>query len=205
MKGFIVALRRAKDEDIITTVLTEKSIKSYYRFYGSRHSILQLGNLIDFEIQDDNSRFMPRIRGIRHMGFSWLHERNRLSIWHDFIKLFEPHLRDTEEIDNFYFNLLLSAARKWDRQNPKRVICESYLLLLKYEGRLAPVAECYICQNPIKSEVALMSAFKPAHPECIYSFALDKALFNDFIESGKTIYIDDSDIEQIYSVIMKGL
>jgi hypothetical protein len=43
MKGFIVSLRRAKNEDLIVTLLEERALRSYYRFYGARHSILQLG------------------------------------------------------------------------------------------------------------------------------------------------------------------
>jgi len=111
MKGFIVALRRAKNEDSIATILTENSIKSYYRFFGARHSILQLGNMIDFEVEGEDSRFMPRVRGMSQMSFPWLYERNRLFIWHNFVRLFEPHLRDAQELDSFYYDLLLSAAK----------------------------------------------------------------------------------------------
>ena len=204
MKGFVVALRRAKDEDMIATVLTSQSIRAYYRFYGARHSILKLGNLIDFEVEGEQSGFMPRLRGLSQMGFPWIRERNKLSLWHDFIKLFEPHLRDAEELDSFYFDILLSSAQKWHKQNPKRIICEGYLRLLKHEGRLHPTKRCYICENTLGDQISLMRAFKPAHLECIYSPALNREIFERFLESGKAMYVDDAMIEQIYSVIMKG-
>ena len=205
MKGFVVALRRAKNEDSIATVLTERSIRSYYRFFGARHSILQLGHLIDFEVEGEDGRFMPRLRGLSQMGFPWLRERNRLMLWHHFIKLFEPHLRDTDEIDSFYFGLLLKAARKWEKQNPKRIICESYLELLEYEGRRYPIEQCFICEEKLNEQIALMSAFKPAHPECIYASAILKEKVEGFFESGKTVYLDDGEVEQVYSVVLKGL
>ncbi len=205
MKGFVVALRRAKNEDSIATVLTEKSIRSYYRFFGARHSILQLGHLIDFEVEGEDGRFMPRLRNLSQMGFPWLRDRNRLMLWHQFIKLFEPHLRDTEELETFYFDLLLTAARKWNRQNPKRIICESYLSLLRYEGRLYPVTACYICEKELDKHVALMGAFKPAHSECIYASALPKEKIQAFFESGKTIHMNDAEVEQLYHVVLKGL
>lgn len=205
MKGFVVALRRAKNEDSIAVVLTEKHIQSYYRFFGARHSILQLGHLIDFEVEGEDGRFMPRLRSLSQMGFPWLRERNRLMLWQQFIKLFEPHLRDTEEIDSFYFDLLLKAARKWDRQNPKRIIIESYIALLRHEGRLYPLVSCYICEKTLGEEVALMAALKPAHPTCIYASSLPKKSISFVLEEGKTLYLNDGEVEQIYSVVMKGL
>jgi len=205
MKGFVVALRRAKNEDSIVIVLTERMIRSYYRFFGARHSILQLGHLIDFEVEGEDGRFMPRLRSLSHMGFPWLREQNRLMLWHHFIQLFEPHLRDTEELPNFYFDLLLKAARRWGKQNPKRVICESYLELLQYEGRHTPAGSCYICEKALGEQISLMAAFRPAHPECIYASAIPREKINHFFACGKTTYLDDAEVEQIYSVVMKGL
>ena len=126
-------------------------------------------------------------------------------MWHNFIKKFEPHLRDTEEIDSFYYALLLSAAQKWDKQNPKRIVCESYIALLKHEGRLYPEENCFICEQRIEEEVALMQAFKPAHPKCIYSPALPTKKVWDFFQSKKTVFLEDYEVEYLYDVVMKGL
>jgi recombinational DNA repair protein (RecF pathway) len=205
MRGFVLTLTRAKNEDMITTVLTEQSIDRYYRFYGARHSILQLGHLIDFEIEGEDGRFLPRLRGLRHLGFPWLYERNRLMIWHDFIKLFEPHLRDAGDLNRFYFDLLLNAAQRWERQNPRRIVLESYHALLHHEGRLHSGDQCYICEQPLQNTISLMGAFHPVHPECIYAPALERNTIEGYLATGKTIYMDDATVEILYEVVKKGL
>ncbi len=205
IKGFILSVKKAKDEDSIAMVLSPTDVRTYYRFFGARHSILQLGNLIDFEVEGENGRFMPRLRSLSHMGFPWIFDKNKLLLWHNFIKKFEPHLRDAEEIDSFYFNLLLDAAKKWDKQNPKRIICESYVTLLEYEGRLYPEENCFICEKHIEEDIALMQAFKPAHPSCIYSPSLPTKKVLDFFKSKKTVFIDDAEIDYLFEIVMKGL
>jgi len=49
VRGFIINIRKAKNEDVIVTVLSNSNVNFYWRFFGARHSILQIGNLIDFE------------------------------------------------------------------------------------------------------------------------------------------------------------
>ncbi|HIQ27961.1 MAG TPA: recombination protein RecO [Sulfurovum sp.] len=205
MKGFILSVKKAKDEDSIAMVLSPTDVRTYYRFFGARHSILQLGNLIDFEVEGENGRFMPRLRSLSHMGFPWVFDKNKLLLWHNFIKKFEPHLRDAQEIDSFYFNLLLDAAKKWDKQNPKRIVCESYVTLLEHEGRLYPEEKCFICEQRIEEDIALMQAFKPAHPSCIYSPSLPTKKVLDFFKSKKTVFIDDVEIDYLFEIVMKGL
>lgn len=203
MKGFVLGLRRAKNEDTIALVLSPREVRTYYRFYGARHSILQLGNLIDFEVEEENS-FLPRLRSLSHIGFPWIFDANRLLMWHNFIKRFEPHLRDTEQIDSFYYDLLLNAAKKWDKQNPKRIICESYIELLTYEGRLHLEENCYICGNAIDENISLMQAFIPAHPECIYTPSLEKTKVFELFETKKSLSLEDDEVEYLHEIIMKG-
>ncbi|PHS31747.1 MAG: recombination protein RecO [Sulfurovum sp.] len=205
MKGFILSVKKAKNEDSIAVVLSPTEVRTYYRFFGARHSILQLGNLVDFEVEGEDGRFMPRLRSLSHMGFPWLFDKNKLLLWHNFIKKFEPHLRDTEEIDSFYFDLLLNAAKKWNKQNPKRIVCESYITLLAYEGRLYPEENCFICEKRIEDDIALMQAFKPAHPSCIYSPTLPTKKILDFFKSKKTVFLNDTEINYLFEVVMKGL
>ena len=204
MKGFVLGLRKAKNEDSIALVLTSKNIRIYYRFFGARHSILQLGNLIDFEIEGEGSHFLPRLRSLSHIGFPWIFDKNRLLLWHNFIKKFEPHLKDATELESFYFNLLLNAAKKWDKQNPKRIVCESYLALLEYEGRLYPEENCFICEQRIEEDIALMQAFKPAHPACIYSIALPTKKILDFFKTKKSVFLDDHEVDHLFEIVMKG-
>ena len=205
MKGFILSVKKAKNEDSIATVLSATEVKTYYRFFGARHSILQLGNLVDFEVEGEDGRFMPRLRSLSHMGFPWLFDKNKLLMWHNFIKKFEPHLKDTEELDSFYYHLLLDAAKKWNKQNPKRIVCESYITLLEYEGRLYPEENCFICEQRIEEEIALMQAFRPAHPTCIYAPALPTKKILDFFQSKKTVFFEDYEVEYLYNIVMKGL
>ncbi len=205
MKGFIIELRRAKNEDMIVTLLTTSSTKSYYRFFGARHSILQLGHLIDFEVEGDGERFMPRIRGLSHFGFEWLYDHNRLQLWHDFIHLLASHLKDSDTLEPFYYDLLLQSAQRWHRQNPKRIICDSFISILDYEGRVHKEDTCYICEEPLGQYISLMRAFIPTHPHCIDSLPIDREKFFDFLDSGSSIYYSDEEIEMIYSVILRGL
>lgn len=205
IKGFILSVKKAKNEDSIAVVLTATEIRTYYRFFGARHSILRLGNLVDFEVEGEDGKFMPRLRSLSHMGFSWLHDKNKLLIWHNFIKKFEPHLRDAEELESFYYDLFLNAAKKWDKQNPKRIVVESYIILLDYEGRLYPEENCFICEQRIEDDIALMQAFKPAHPTCIYSPALPTKKVLDFFGSKKTVFLDDYEVNYLFDIVMKGL
>jgi hypothetical protein len=204
IKGFILSVKKAKNEDSIAVVLTSNNIRTYYRFFGARHSILQLGNLVDFEVEGEDGRFMPRLRSLSHMGFPWLFDKNKLLLWHNFIKKFEPHLRDADELDSFYYDLLLNAAKRWHKQNPKRIVCESYITLLDYEGRFYPEENCFICEQRIEEDISLMQAFKPAHPSCIYSPALPTKKILDFFETKKSIFLEDHEVDYLFDIVMKG-
>lgn len=165
---------------------------------------MQLGNLVDFEVDGEDGRFMPRIRSLSHIGFPWLFDKNKLLLWHNFIRLFEPHLKDAQEVERFYFDLLLNAAKKWHRQNPKRIICESYMQLLEYEGRIHDEEICYICEQPTSAYVSLMRSLIPAHPECVFSASLKKEKVFGFFESKKSVFLEDEEVSYLYDIIMKG-
>ena len=205
MRGFIINIRKAKNEDVIVTVLSNNAVKSYWRFFGARHSILQIGNLVDFELSDSNGNFMPNMRSLSHISFPWIFSNNHLLVWQNFIKLFEPHLKDTIEVESFYFDLLLNVAKKWDKQNPKRLAIEAYIELLNYEGRLYDNGFCYVCEEVLDEKVGLMRAFLPAHPKCIYSHALNKKEVFMLYNSHSTIHIDDYNVEILYQILQKGL
>jgi len=205
MKGFILNIRKAKNEDIIVTVLSNCEVTSYYRFYGARHSILQVGNLIDFELQESKNGFMVQIRKISHISFPWIFSHNHLFLWQNFIRLFEPHLKEATQIDSFYFDLLLKIAKKWHKQNPKRLAVESYIEILDYEGRLYDNGFCYICEDILDEQVGLMRAYLPAHPTCIYGYSYDKQQIFKLFDTKSTIYIDDSIINKLFDLLLKGL
>ena len=206
MKGFILSLHRASNEDMVVTILSEDKLITLYRFYGARHSILQLGYLIDFEIKENKyNSFLPQLRSVTHMHTNWLYRRDRLLIWQDFIKLLYRHLKDAQSLEPIYFELLLSAYKKFEKQNPKRVILDIYVEILKFEGRLHNLDICYICQKPLSKDVSLMQSLILAHPNCIYAPSLPHHKLKEYFTTGKSVWLDDDEVDVIYSVIQKGL
>jgi len=49
-----------------------------------------------------------------------------------------------------------------------------------------------------------MRAFKPAHPQCIYSSAIELLTIEKLMSTGKTIHLDDEIVEYLYNIVMKG-
>lgn len=204
MRGFIINIRKAKNEDVVVTVLSNNSVQSYWRFFGARHSILQIGNLVDFEVKESQKNFMPQMRSLSPLSFPWIFSANHLLIWQNFIKLFEPHFKETTEIESFYFDLLLKVAKRWEKQNPKRLGIEAYMELLEYEGRLYDHDFCHICEEVLEEEVGLMRAFLPAHPHCIYATPLKKNSIFKLFNTKSTIHIDNNEITTLYNILLKG-
>ena len=204
MKGFILKITKAKNEDIIVRVLSKDSINSYYRFYGARHSVLQMGYLIDFEIEEDNKGFMPRLRNITHIGFPWIYNREKLMLWHRFIAIFEPHLRDVTAIEPFFYETLLDCAKKWHKQSPKRLALEGYIKILEHEGRLYNPYRCVICNKNIENRVAIKKSFLPAHPECINAKSYNLAEIANLIKTKSSINLSDDSVEALLPIILKG-
>ena len=204
MRGFILSINKAKKEDLVVTVLSINSKESYYRFFGARHSIIQIGYFIDFELLSDDSRYLPRLKSVRHIDFPWIMNNHRVDIWRDFIKALDKHLYDKTKVDNFYFELLLKSALILDKQNPKRVVCESYLHILEHEHRLNTNPICLICQNKIFNQVSLMQGYKMTHPNCINQYSFDIDLILDFFKSKSTINIEDKEINLLFTRVIDG-
>ena len=175
----------------------------YYRFYGARHSILQLGYLIDFEVQQEGT-FLPRMRSLSHLPFPWLFEPARLMVWQNMLQQLEIHLRDATSIDPFYYDTLLESAKKWHRQNPKRLAVEWYVAMLDAEGRLDFHDRCYICEGALHDRIALMSGFNPAHPECIYAPPLRKTDVVSLFDTHRSLHLDDHAVDTLYALMMKA-
>ena len=205
MRGFVINIRKAKNEDVIVTVLSSKSVKKYWRFYGVRHAILQIGNLIEFEVKESKKGFMPNMRSLSQHSFPWLFTPERLIIWQSFIKLFEVHFKERIEIEPFYFNLLLESAKKWEKQNPKRLAVEAYVHLLKHENRLRSSNLCYICENELNDTIGLIRAFTPIHLHCVPSAPLNREEVLKLLNSGSTIHLNDTTVNTLYQILLKGL
>jgi len=205
LQGFILSINRARDEDLVVTILTNHSLMTLYRFYGARHSTINLGYKVDFETESSIKTSILRLRDVYHLGFKWMTLREPLILWQQFCSLFHPHLRDAEELDDFYFNLLDNAAKLWDKQNPKRVAIEAYVTLLAHEGRLHVESQCFLCEQPIKNEVALIRAFLPTHPECSLRLQISHIGFEELTNNGSTLFLSDREVDALWITLLEGL
>ena len=205
MQGYIISLNRAKDEDLIITILSENGLDTLYRFYGARHGVINLGFKIDFEIVRSLNSSMGQLRDVVHLGYPWLLDRHRLQLWQQFVVLFYTHLKASEESGDFYFKLLDHAADRWHRQNPKRVAVELYITLLHHEGRLHKELRCFFCDQPIIDKVSLIRSFLPAHPHCTYTLSIERAGFIEMVENHSTLFLSDKEVESLWLVLLEGI
>jgi recombinational DNA repair protein (RecF pathway) len=205
LQGFIININKARDEDLIVTVLCEERLQTLYRFYGSRHSTINIGYLIDFEVQQNLKTTISQLKNVLHLAQSWNFVSEKFYIWQEFIKLFYPHLKDVEHIDKFYFELLKKASEKWQKQNAKRVAVESYLEILIHEGRLHNTANCFLCDRKIEDRVALARAYLPAHIDCIYDSGYKMESIEKFFKTKNSFHLDNADIERLYRTLCEGV
>ncbi len=205
MQGYIIRLNRARDEDLVVTILTQQNLETLYRFYGARHSTINLGFKIDFESEISLKSSMGRLRDVIHLGFPWMTDHHRLRLWQQFITLFYPHLSHAEETGGFYFELIDRAARQWHLQNPKRIAVESYVRLLEHEGRLHRDLHCFFCDAPVEEEVSLIRAYLPAHPHCSHTLAIGREGALELFETGSSLFLDDTEVERLWYVMQEGL
>jgi hypothetical protein len=205
MQGFIININRVKDEDLIVSILSQNGLETLYRFYGARHGSINIGFLIDFEKEKSQKSTISRLKDVIHIGFKWIHDYYKLRLWQDFIKLFYPHLKDTYELDSFYFDLLLEASQKWSEQNPKRVAIESYVKLLEFEGRLHTEMDCFLCGNAINGDISLVRAFLPTHKECSHTLQINKKALMELYKTKSSIFLSDMEIDRMWIVLLEGL
>ena len=203
MQGFILKTTKVRDEDCIVDVLSESALVRTYRFYGARHSNITQGYKIDFELSQ-NQNFLPRLSGVMHLGYAWLGNREKLLFWQQFMRLLHAHLKDAESLDKFYYELLTDAAARFGRQNPRRIIVESYAKILRFEGRLHDEPYCFLCDEGISENIALCRGFLPAHERCSQraGFAQDEIL--EFLRSGRTLNLSDGAVEMLYDIALEG-
>jgi len=204
MQGYILHTNKVKDEDLIVTILTKTQVYTTYRFYGARHSTINIGFKIDFELETTKND-IKRLKDIIQLGYPWILNRNKLYLWQQYLKLFYNHLKDVDTIDSFYFDLLDDLAHRLTRQNSKRAIIENYIKLCKYEGRLEEHFTCILCELPIKDSISLIRAFKPVHSKCTYGKNIElKKIEKLFIEDN-SIALDDTECEYLWNILMQGL
>ena len=204
MQGFILHTQRVKDEDLIVSILSPKALLKTYRFYGLRHSSILNGYKIDFALEE-NATFLPRLKDVLHLGFSWILEREKMLFWQEFIRLLYQHLKEVSELDSFYFDLLDECAKRFLKQNPKRVICDAYVKILEFEGRLHKNFVCFACDEKIQGNITLLRAFLPSHALCAFSYDFPRQKLEIFYEKKNCSIFDDEEINQIYELIKQGL
>jgi len=203
LRGFILNTQLVKEEDLVVTILTKTKILKLYRFYGARHSVINIGFLIDFE-EEETLVHINRLRNVMQIGYPFLLDINKMIIWQNFIKILNEHFFDVEEIDSFYFDLLMEIVNNFDR-NPKRVLIEHYIKLLEFEGRLHNEFECFLCEKPIKNRVNLARSYLTACEECIPQKGFEKEKIELLFNEKRTLLFDDSEIETLYNILMLGI
>ncbi|PID47004.1 MAG: recombination protein RecO [Proteobacteria bacterium] len=204
MQGYIIRINPCRDEDLLVTILTRNHIQTSYRFYGARHSTINLGYKIDAELIHSTKSKLPQLRNILHLSHKWQHQRDKMLLWQNFIALFYEHLKGVEQIDEFYFTLLDEVAQKMHKQNPKRLQIEAYAKLLEHEGRLHLDQKCFLCEKDIKKDLTLARAYLPAHGECLHSSPIDPTKIKYFFTKKSTLLLDDELVDKLWDVMLEG-
>ncbi len=205
MQGFIVNINRVKEEDLIVTIVSKNSLDTLYRFYGARHGVINLGFKIDYEKEDSAKSTISRLKDVIHIGFKWINDYKLLKLWQDFTALFYKHLKEVEELDKFYFELINEASLEWDKQNPKRVAIESYVKLLKYEGRLHTEIYCFLCSTRINGNISIIRGFLPTHKECSHTLEINREALAELFTNNSTMFMNDKEVDRLWVVLLEGL
>jgi recombinational DNA repair protein (RecF pathway) len=205
MQGYILNYNNTKEEDLIVTILTKNKVWTLYRFYGARHSVINIGYKLDFEIEISSKVSINRLKDTIHLGFDWLKNNNKLYYWQEFIKLLYKHLKDISDIDSFYFELLDSIVGKLSFEAPKRAIIEGYIKLLEYEGRLDNSFTCLICENQINDkELVLVRSYALAHTYCIGKNKFNKHKLNTVFKNKNLFDLSDIEVDYLWYVLLEG-
>ncbi len=205
MNGYIIKINRVKDEDLIVTIISKNSLDTLYRFYGARHGTINLGFKIDYETESSAKSTIARLKDVIHIGFPWINNHHHLKLWQDFLGLFFKHLRDSENIGDFYFKLIDNASKEWSKQNPKRVGVESYVKLLEYEGRLHTEHRCFLCSQIIEEKISLIRAYLPTHYRCSKTFPIDAKALDELYATKSTLFLNDKEVDRVWDVLIEGL
>ncbi len=204
MRGFVLNTIRVRDEDLIVRILTKNEVLTLYRFYGARHSYINVGYLIDFVVEESPKATIKRLRNVTQLPFSFLFDLEKMLNFKIFITLLNKHLSDVTKIDDFYYNLLLEITNDLKNRDSKRLLIESYVKLLEKEGRLHKEFECFLCERKIEGKVALARAFLPAHERCIYEKGFEREKIKELFENKKTLLFSDKEIDKLWKIMNLG-
>ncbi len=204
MQGYIININRVKDEDLIVTIITQNTLYTTYRFYGARHGTINLGFKIDFELQTSLKSSIARLKDVMHLSCPWIYNHDKLRSWQRFLTLFYEHLKQAYEIDSFYFDLIDEASKKLEKQNAKRVIIEAYTKLLEFEGRLHIDSKCFLCDERLDKNVAIIRAFLSTHPLCSNKLAIKYEGIKELLQNNSSFFLNDKEVEILWNVLLEG-
>lgn len=204
MQGYIIEIKPVRDDDLIVFILTQTELLTSYRFYGARHSNINIGYKIDFELETTKST-IPRLKNVIQLNFPWIFDTKKMYCFQNFIKLFHSHLKDVDSLEPFYYFLLEKLIYIMEKQDPQRAICESYLSLLDFEGRLHKELYCILCDKPILKNATLIRGFIPAHSQCAFGkeFSINK--IQDILLNKKLILLNENEVEYLWDILLEGL
>jgi recombinational DNA repair protein (RecF pathway) len=204
MRGFVLSTTRVRDEDLIVKILTKDEVLTLYRFYGARHSYINVGNLIDFVVEESAKSTIKRLRNVVQLPFGFMYDLDKMLNYKLFVSLLNKHLFDVTKIDPFYYNWLYDITQMLDKRDAKRLFVESYVKLLKKEGRLHNDFVCFICERVVEDKIALARAFLPAHEKCIMSDGFDKEKIKLLFDEEKSLLLSDDEINRLWKIINLG-
>jgi hypothetical protein len=205
VQGYILNYNKVANEDLIVTILGTDQIHTCYRFYGVRHSTINIGKKIDFELESNYKSSIDRLKDVIDIGFSWFDDTSKVYCWQNFIKLFHIHFHDVVSVDRFYLSLLDECTHKMTRQNPKRAILETYVKLLKFEGRMSFDDDCLLCGSRVLGDISLVRGFKQTHENCSYEKSINRRAVAELLENKSTIKLNDKQCDRLWQVLMQGL
>ncbi len=205
MQGFITDIKTVREEDLIVTILSDKSLYTLYRFYGARHGTINIGFKIDYEIEASAKSTIGRLKDVVHIGYSWINDYKLLQLWQNFVTLFYKHLKDAEDVGELYFELIDRASQEWNKQNPKRIAVEAYVKILEHEGRLHKDPNCFLCSKVIEGDISLIRAYLPTHKECNNTLSINREALRELFENKSSLFLNDKEVDRLWNILLEGL
>jgi len=205
MKGFILNTIRVRDEDLIVRILTREEVVTLYRFYGARHSYINVGYLIDFHIEESAKSTIKRLRHVTQIPFKFLFDMEKTLYFKEYISLLNKHFTDVSRVNPFYYDSLLKLCENLSERDVRRAVIEHYVTLLEKEGRLHNDFVCFLCEEKINDQIALARSFLPAHEKCIMSKGFDKEKLDLLFNEKKTLLFNDEEIEMLWRILEMGI
>ena len=195
---------RVRDEDLIVRILGKDEVFTLYRFYGARHSYINVGYHIDFIVEESPKTTIKRLRNVTQLPFRFMFDLEKMLDFKIFCALLNKHLQDVSKIDSFYYDLMLEISEKMDKRESKRLLVESYVKLLEKEGRLHKEKVCFLCEGKIEGKTALARAFLPAHERCVMSEGFEREKIELLFNEKKSLLFNDEEIERLWKIINLG-